>query len=304
MSPILCLSRPCLRPRRTTRRACRLAWAPIRPSCTRASRTPTRKPTTAATSPRCAGTTPSATSSPRTRRQGPFGYGGPYGYQTDPDHGLMLLGHRYYEADTGRFLTRDPIKDGRNWYGYCAGSPNIFADPSGLRKLGDTGNDPLPRPIADEPSNWWRAIGDYFRNGYDWWSGTDVIGPGGEPVRIGGWPSVLIVDDYAISIGGTVHLNDYEDFHSGGREGYINSKYWWRHEVRHIQQEEQIFGGSTTGFVTASIIGYILAGSHGDAPLEIDADNHSGRHDPPRKVFGGGAWPYVMGGREETSLWR
>ncbi|HRI43296.1 MAG TPA: RHS repeat-associated core domain-containing protein [Fimbriimonadaceae bacterium] len=51
----------------------------------------------------------------------PFGYGGAYGYQTDGDHGLMLLGHRYYETDTGRFLTRDPIKDGRNWYGYCDG---------------------------------------------------------------------------------------------------------------------------------------------------------------------------------------
>ena len=64
--------------------------------------------------------------------QGPFGYGGPYGYQTDPDHGLMLLGHRYYEADTGRFLTRDPIKDGRNWYGYCDGNPTSRADPGGL----------------------------------------------------------------------------------------------------------------------------------------------------------------------------
>jgi RHS repeat-associated protein len=70
---------------------------------------------------------------------GPFGYGGPYGgpygYQTDNDHGLMLLGHRYYEADTGRFLTRDPIKDGRNWYGYCGNSPLAFSDPDGSERL-------------------------------------------------------------------------------------------------------------------------------------------------------------------------
>jgi RHS repeat-associated protein len=65
--------------------------------------------------------------------QGPFGYGGPYGYQTDNDHGLMLLGHRYYEADTGRFLTRVPIKDGQNWYGYCDGSPTRSVDADGLR---------------------------------------------------------------------------------------------------------------------------------------------------------------------------
>ena len=67
--------------------------------------------------------------------QGPFGYGGPYGYQTDPDHGLMLLGHRYYEADTGRFLTRDPIKDGRNWYGYCGSGPVRSADINGLEQV-------------------------------------------------------------------------------------------------------------------------------------------------------------------------
>ena len=66
---------------------------------------------------------------------GPFGYGGPYGYQTDPDHGLMLLGHRYYEADTGRFLTRDPIKYGRNWYRYGNGDPLSSIDPDGLSIL-------------------------------------------------------------------------------------------------------------------------------------------------------------------------
>ena len=84
---------------------------------------------------------------------GPFGYGGPYGYQTDPDHGLMLLGHRYYEADTGRFLTRDPIKDGRNWYGYCDGSSLSWADPTGLLTIaGDTRGLAAPAWLA--PGNW------------------------------------------------------------------------------------------------------------------------------------------------------
>ena len=69
--------------------------------------------------------------------QGPFGYGGPYGYQTDPDTGLMLLGHRFYDPSVGRFLTRDPIKDGRNWYGYGGGYSNPVrgADPDGLLLL-------------------------------------------------------------------------------------------------------------------------------------------------------------------------
>jgi hypothetical protein len=45
---------------------------------------------------------------------------------------LQLLGHRYYDPSTGRFLTRDPIKDGRNWYGYCENNPVTRTDANGL----------------------------------------------------------------------------------------------------------------------------------------------------------------------------
>jgi len=63
--------------------------------------------------------------------QGAFGYAGGFGYQEDAN-GFKLLGHRYYDPSTGRFLTRDPIKDGRNWYAYCESSPLFDADPTGL----------------------------------------------------------------------------------------------------------------------------------------------------------------------------
>ena len=63
--------------------------------------------------------------------KGPFGYSGSAGYQED-ETGLQLLGHRYYDSSTGRFITRDPIKDGRNWYGYCDNNPVSFVDPTGL----------------------------------------------------------------------------------------------------------------------------------------------------------------------------
>lgn len=39
----------------------------------------------------------------------PVGFGGQYGYYTDRETGLVLMGHRYYDPGTGRFLTRDPI---------------------------------------------------------------------------------------------------------------------------------------------------------------------------------------------------
>jgi RHS repeat-associated protein len=63
--------------------------------------------------------------------QGPFGTAGAFGYQTEA-LGLHLLGHRYYDASLGRFLTRDPIGDGSNWYVYGGNDPVGFVDPAGL----------------------------------------------------------------------------------------------------------------------------------------------------------------------------
>jgi RHS repeat-associated protein len=82
----------------------------------------------------------------------PFGFAGGYGYQEDSDSGLKLLGHRYYDPSTGRFLTRDPIKDGRNWYGYCDNNPQKWVDGSGL----EPGKD---YDTADEAA---RAAGNEF----------------------------------------------------------------------------------------------------------------------------------------------
>ncbi len=44
---------------------------------------------------------------------------------------MQLLGHRYYDSSTGRFLTRDIVKEGRNWYTYSANNPVGRSDPSG-----------------------------------------------------------------------------------------------------------------------------------------------------------------------------
>jgi len=71
--------------------------------------------------------------------QGPFGTAGAFGYQSpqngNEQGGLHLLGHRYHDASTGRFLTRDPIGDGSNWYAYCENSPAGNADASGQLAL-------------------------------------------------------------------------------------------------------------------------------------------------------------------------
>ena len=86
---------------------------------------------------------------------GPFGYAGNFGYQHDAS-GLKLLGHRYYDPSTGRFLTRDPIKDGRNWYAYGSGqgAPTNFTDPDGLEPVPGRTPPPVPVPGGGSDNGW------------------------------------------------------------------------------------------------------------------------------------------------------
>ncbi len=62
----------------------------------------------------------------------PFGFAGQHGYQNDSVTGLMRLGHRFYDASVGRFLSRDPIQDGYNWYAYVNNDPVNKVDPEGV----------------------------------------------------------------------------------------------------------------------------------------------------------------------------
>jgi hypothetical protein len=39
-----------------------------------------------------------------------------------------------YDTSTGRFISRDPIRDGYNWYTYCQNDPINDVDPKGLQR--------------------------------------------------------------------------------------------------------------------------------------------------------------------------
>ncbi len=54
------------------------------------------------------------------------------------DTGLMMMGHRFYAPDLGRFLNRDPIgfAGGMNLFGYAGGRPISSIDPHGLDEEG------------------------------------------------------------------------------------------------------------------------------------------------------------------------
>src|SRR5690554_8183888 len=57
---------------------------------------------------------------------------GSTGKEYDPDTGLYYFNARWYDQETGRFISEDPIKDGVNWYTYAANNPLRSVDPTGL----------------------------------------------------------------------------------------------------------------------------------------------------------------------------
>jgi RHS repeat-associated protein len=57
-------------------------------------------------------------------------YAGDWGYRNDGDAGLMHVGARYYDAQVGRFITRDTVLS-EHPYLYCEHEPVNGVDPSG-----------------------------------------------------------------------------------------------------------------------------------------------------------------------------
>ena len=117
---------------------------------------------------------------------GPFGFVGGEGYQEDSDSGLQLLGHRYYDSSTGRFLTRDKLKAGRNWYGYVGNNPLRKIDPIGLVAITLEFSLPIPaHDIGLGGGIYWNDKGIGLTGGGHYGVGPTV----GSPVSIGIDPS-------------------------------------------------------------------------------------------------------------------
>jgi len=61
------------------------------------------------------------------------GMGAQFGYRDENTGFLYLLGHRFYDAQFGQFMTRDPMgyDGGINLYGYVGNNPVNESDPDG-----------------------------------------------------------------------------------------------------------------------------------------------------------------------------
>jgi RHS repeat-associated protein len=103
----------------------------------------------------------------------PFGFaGGLY----DPDTGLVRFGARDYDAETGRWITKDPIRfDGReaNLFEYSINDPINISDSNGLLfdgnfNAGETYGEDAAKWYADrsiDPNNAWYETALYTTGG-------------------------------------------------------------------------------------------------------------------------------------------
>ena len=76
----------------------------------------------------------------------PYTFAATSGYRNDGDAGLTHVGARYYDAQVGRFITRDTVLD-QHPYLYCDHEPVNALDPSGHDPLGLYAPLPMPNPL-------------------------------------------------------------------------------------------------------------------------------------------------------------
>ena len=89
------------------------------------------------------------------------GFEGGWGYYADAETGLSLLGHRYYDTGTGRFITRDPIgyDGGGDLYAYVENNPISEIDPEGTDGyLHDVGQVFVGYGDVLNPANWEKGV--------------------------------------------------------------------------------------------------------------------------------------------------
>ena len=55
------------------------------------------------------------------------------GHVQDDESGLIYMRARYYEPESGRFISEDPARDGSNWFAYCSNDSVNRIDREGTR---------------------------------------------------------------------------------------------------------------------------------------------------------------------------
>jgi len=117
--------------------------------------------------------------------------------ESDTETGLYYYRARYYDQNTGRFISEDPLGfdgDAVDFYGYAYGNATNFSDAFGLAGTG-TATAPAPAPVKEPPKpipepplptppepgpgpGWWPGLGALLRPGLLLGLGQLFLAPG------------------------------------------------------------------------------------------------------------------------------
>ena len=110
------------------------------------------------------------------------------GKEFDPETGLYYFNARWYDQETGRFISEDPVGDPNNpnLYSYCGNNPLNQIDPTGTKSTEeglpdefDGGNKPAPPsppspPSSSGPKNLWTKFSELLHNIWNWSDSKDL----------------------------------------------------------------------------------------------------------------------------------
>ena len=205
----------------------------------------------------------------------------------------------YYDPHAGRFISRDPVGDGINWYAYAYNNPLAFIDPSGLRPVNaveqaallhtfgeSTGNYLIDLiDVQFDPSFVEREIGGEVRNNFQVTLSTEYKTDGGSGTDLE-WLSTFIHE--------ATHIwQRNSGLHRGGKGGvdyvYTNSQLL----SNDLKKEEHAAAVSDWFFVDYGVKnGFIgLASSNPRSKVQVTHATAWARlfksmgHETPKKKF-------------------
>ncbi|MCH0541411.1 hypothetical protein I3F58_17955 [Streptomyces sp. MUM 203J] len=143
----------------------------------------------------------------------------------DTATGLTHIGAREYDATTGRFISADPLIDltdplQMNGYTYANGNPLTYADPSGLRPIGD-----CERGCSSTDGNTTTYKQDHFYlgpNGQYVYNSTTTAVTTGHRSRT----TVTVKATYSRSTGRTYRYSGQQESKTTGSRKYGTSNGW------------------------------------------------------------------------------
>jgi RHS repeat-associated protein len=202
--------------------------------------------------------------------------------ESDTETGLYYYRARYYDPNTGRFLSEDPLEldaEDTNLYGYVGNDPIYETDPIGLINVGD-----LSDAIAGAGDSLTFGLTGVVRDGIADLMGISKVSRCGTAYKVGGYTEMAAEVGLTLGSAGLKHLaaNASRGVVRAAAEATVEGL---REEGKFVHHINPLFGhpgGGATLFPTGGLPAFVHS-----SPLNLavlDAAEHLGAHQAIRSA--------------------